>query len=80
MGDEDFDSFDGETVYGTPQNDTTFVPGLVIFVEASEMSDPASLAFEYEILDFSDTNLKFKLHFVNPPSVSSTTEKDVMVI
>ena len=52
----------------------------MIFVEASEMSDPASLAFEYEILDFSDTNLKFKLHFVNPPSVSSTTEKDVMVI
>ena len=44
------------------------------------MSDAASLAFEYEILEFSNMNLKFKLNFVNPPSVSSTTDKEVMVI
>ena len=73
-------SFDGEKVYGSPKNDSIPVDGLTVYIEASEMSDTDKLSFQYEVKEFSETKLNFKLHFDNPPSVSSTTEKDMMVV
>ena len=81
---EDFaleDSLNAEMiVYGTQAENSTFVPGVAIYVQASDMQDKNLLNFSYNVDEFSESKLIYSLKFENPIAVSSTTEKDSLVV
>ena len=75
------DSLNAEMiVYGTQPENSTFVPGVAIYVQASDMQDKSLLNFAYTIDEFSESNLIYSLKFENPVAVSATTEKDSLVV
>ena len=67
-------------VYGTQSENSTFVPGVAIYVQASDMQDKSLLNFSYSVDKFSESKLIYSLKFENPIAVSSTTEKDSLVV
>ena len=67
-------------VYGTQAENTTFVPGVAIYVQASDMQDKSLLDFSYTVDEFSESKLIYSLKFANPVAVSATTEKDSLVL
>ena len=77
---EDFaleDSLNAEMiVYGTQSQNSTIVPGVTIYVQASDMQDKSLLDFSYTVDEFSESNLIYSLTFENPMAVSATIEKD----
>ena len=67
-------------VYGTQAENSTFVPGVAIYVQASDMQDKSLLDFTYTVDEFSESKLVYSLKFENPLTVSSTIEKDSLVL
>ena len=73
-------SVDFQIIKGKPSNDSIAVEGISMYMEATEMTAVDQLQFTYTIGGFSGTSLDLKLNFDSPGSITSTTEKDYLVI
>ena len=51
-----------------------------MYIEPSEWTDATKLSFEVKVLEFSSNRLSMQLKFENPAYVSTTNDKDVLVL